>query len=213
MIKNKKIIIGILLVLAVVTACFLGGEQSPEKQAELNPEKPALELTEVLEQDAEITEPVEQEKNVEEPKVPEPTQDTNEIDAPIREENEKKLTCILTVRCDAILENLDKLKKGKESVLPSNGVIYPEQSMIFTQGESVFDVLYRALRTSGIHFEFQQTPMYDSVYIEGIGNLYEFDCGDYSGWLYQVNGEIPNHGCSQHQVKDGDSIVFYYHCG
>ena len=36
--------------------------------------------------------------------------------------------------------------------------------------------------------------MYNSVYIEGINNLYEFDCGELSGWMYKVNGWFPNYG-------------------
>lgn len=33
--------------------------------------------------------------------------------------------------------------------------------------------------------------MYNSAYIEGINNLYEFDCGELSGWMYKVNGLVP----------------------
>ena len=32
-----------------------------------------------------------------------------------------------------------------------------------------------------VHFEFVNTPMYKCAYIEGIGNLYEFDYDSYSG--------------------------------
>ncbi len=40
--------------------------------------------------------------------------------------------------------------------------------------------------------------MYNSYYVEGIGNLYEFDCGKESGWMYKVNGRFPNYGCSSY---------------
>ena len=43
-------------------------------------------------------------------------------------------------------------------------------------------------------------------YIEGINNLYEFDCGEQSGWMYSVNGWFPNYGCSRYQLKDGDVV-------
>ena len=54
--------------------------------------------------------------------------------------------------------------------------------------------------------EFEDTPMYNSAYIEGINNLYEFDCGELSGWMYKVNGWFPNYGCSRYQLKEGDTI-------
>ena len=60
--------------------------------------------------------------------------------------------------------------------------------------------------------ESKWTPMYNSYYIEGINQLYEFDCGDKSGWMYSVNGWYPNYGCSSYEVKDGDKIEWRYTC-
>ena len=54
--------------------------------------------------------------------------------------------------------------------------------------------------------------MYNSAYIEGINNLYEFDCGELSGWMYKVNGWFPNYGCSACKVENGDDIVWCYTC-
>ena len=60
--------------------------------------------------------------------------------------------------------------------------------------------------------EFENTPMYNSAYIEGIHNLYEFDCGELSGWMYKVNDWFPNYGCSRYQLQDGDVICWEYTC-
>ena len=57
------------------------------------------------------------------------------------------------------------------------------------------------------------TPVYNSVYIEGINNIYEFDCGELSGWLYKVNNESPGVGCSLYKLKDGDVVEWIYTCG
>ena len=64
----------------------------------------------------------------------------------------------------------------------------------------------------GIHMESTWTPAYNSAYIEGIGNLYEFDCGAESGWMYAVNGWFPNYGCSQYALQDGDTGTWVYTC-
>lgn len=60
--------------------------------------------------------------------------------------------------------------------------------------------------------ESSYTPIYDSAYIEGINQIYEFDCGSESGWMYKVNGWFPNYGCSQYKVSDGDNIAWVYTC-
>ena len=121
-------------------------------------------------------------------------------------------TCTLSIRCDTILDNMDKFNMDKESVLPADGVIFAEQTVTFYEGESVFDVLLRETRNNKIHMEFTNTPMYNSCYIEGIHNLYEFDCGSLSGWMYRVNGWFPNYGCSRYQLKDGDKVEWLYTC-
>ena len=120
--------------------------------------------------------------------------------------------CTLSVDCLTILENMDKLKDEKLSVLPKDGIIYKERKVVFYEGETVFDVLNREMKKNRIHMEFENTPMYNSNYIEGIGNLYEFDCGDLSGWTYSVNGWFPNYGCGRYKLKDGDKIQWRYTC-
>ena len=127
------------------------------------------------------------------------------------EENNTKY-CTLTVRCDTILNNLEKVSPEKISVIPENGNILSETELEFADGETVFDVLERTLRNKKIHFEFTKAPMYDSIYIEGIGNLYEFDAGNLSGWIYRVNGKTPSLGCSQYKLAEGDKIEFLYTC-
>ena len=59
---------------------------------------------------------------------------------------------------------------------------------------------------------FRSTPIYNSAYVEGIHNLYEFDCGSGSGWMYRVNGWYPNYGCSRYQLSQGDTVEWRYTC-
>ena len=53
---------------------------------------------------------------------------------------------------------------------------------------------------------------YGSVYVQGINHLYEFSCGELSGWMYKVNGVFPNYGCSKYVLKNGDKIEWVYTC-
>ncbi|MDR1960773.1 MAG: DUF4430 domain-containing protein [Gracilibacteraceae bacterium] len=121
-------------------------------------------------------------------------------------------TVTLTVRCDTILANMDRLDKEKHELVPADGVIFPAAAVTFREGESVFDVLWREMQNAKIHLEFVNTPLYNSAYIEGINNLYEFDAGELSGWMYKVNGWFPNYGCSRYQLRDGDEVEWVYTC-
>jgi len=122
------------------------------------------------------------------------------------------LECTLIVRCDTVFENMNKLDKEKMEILPKNGIILPKTEVVFYEGESVFNVLTRELKKNKIHIDFVNTPMYNTVYIKGISNLYEHDCGELSGWIYKVNGKVPGYGCSQCILNDGDKIEFVYTC-
>ena len=121
-------------------------------------------------------------------------------------------TCTLSVACKTILDNTDSFNEDKLEVLPGDGIIFSAARVTFYEGESVFNVLRRQMKKAGIQMEFEATPIYNSNYIEGIANIYEFDCGELSGWMYKVNGAFPNYGCSRYQVKDGDVIELVYTC-
>jgi len=133
--------------------------------------------------------------------------DKNETD-----ETDDELTCTITIRCDTILDNMGKLAEGKNKYVPANGCILATSRLTFEEGETAFDILNRACKLAGIQLEYSWTPIYDSYYIEGINHLYEFDCGELSGWMYKVNGWYPNYGCSAYTVKDGDAFVWAYTC-
>ena len=121
-------------------------------------------------------------------------------------------TCTFSIECGTVFQHLDALEPGKLDALPSDGVILPAQRVRFSEGENVFDVLQRLCREKGIPMEASFVPLYDSAYVEGIHNLYEFDCGEGSGWMYRVNGVYPNYGCSRYTLQDGDTVEFRYTC-
>ena len=136
---------------------------------------------------------------------------------PVEPENQeinkgKAYTCTFSIECSTILNNLENLDPDKLELVPSNGVILPPTTVTFYEGESVFDVLQRVCKEYNIHLEFSFTPVYNSAYIEGIHNLYEFDCGALSGWMYRVNGWYPNYGCSRYQLADGEVVEWRYTC-
>jgi len=128
------------------------------------------------------------------------------------ERQRDRLTCTVSITCATILDNMESLTRGKEEVVPADGVVMSAKTVAFEPGDTVFDVLSSVTKTQKIHMEFTMTPVYKSAYIEGINNIYEFDCGELSGWMYKVNGEFPSRGCSAYELSDGDTIEWIYSC-
>lgn len=129
-------------------------------------------------------------------------------DKPIKEYDN---TCTFVIECKTILDNKDKLKKGLEKYVPDDAVIF-SKTVGFNSGESVYDILRRICDENSIQMEASYTPAFSSYYVEGINNLYEFDCGQGSGWMYSVNGVFPNYGCSSYKPANNDEIAFRYTC-
>lgn len=131
-------------------------------------------------------------------------------------EEEKKdgdgIHCFVSIDCKTILSNLSKLKDTKKDYVPKDGVILNKTKVTVKAGTSAYDVLYQVCRDRNIHLEAAYTPMYGTYYVEGIHQLYEFDCGDLSGWNYTVNGKQLNRGCSKYQVQEGDVIAWRFTC-
>ena len=92
-------------------------------------------------------------------------------------------TCLFEIECRTILSNMDKLSKDKKECVPDDGVLFSAETG-FDKGESVYDILKRVCDENGIQLETSYSPAFATRYIEGIGNLYEFDCGTASGWMY-----------------------------
>lgn len=117
--------------------------------------------------------------------------------------------CTLSVSCETILNNMDKLDKSKVSLVPADGILYKTADVDIREGDTAFSLLERELVMNNIHFEYNKTT---NVYIEGIGNIYEFDCGELSGWMFKVNGEFTDTACDAYVLKPGDVVEWVYTC-
>ena len=114
-----------------------------------------------------------------------------------------------TIECRRILDHTDLWRDGLEEVIPTSGVFF-SGTRDFVRGQTVYEALKAICEEQGILLDSRYTPIYETYYVSGIGNLYEFDCGAESGWKYSVNGVLPGVGCSRYTIKKGDEIVFFY---
>lgn len=197
---RKRILAAGLLVLAVLTL-FVFGLGVKQTIVQTPPENEIVEKK-VQKESTPIS------SEGEEPAIIEVEEETKQE---YREQIAPSYSCSLVVRCDAMLDKIDTLDEEKRKNIPSDGVLFSKNDVDFNDGESVFDVLKRELINNNIHLDAVESKIYHSVYVKGIGNLYEFDCGD-SGWIYTVNNESPMHGCSEHKINNKDKIEFVYIC-
>lgn len=125
----------------------------------------------------------------------------------------KKLTCTLMVSCKTILNHLNELDPSMKSFIQTNhadGILYHKQTIEFQDGETVFDVMKRELKSGHLQFDYQDTPAYHSIYIISIGGLGR--TLNQSGWMFRVNTAFPQISCSAVKLHNGDRVEWHYSC-
>lgn len=128
---------------------------------------------------------------------------------PLQTNVPQKTVCYININCRTLIENSEKLKADKKELVPSDGMLLSNVMISFSEGESLFDILQKAAKENKIVIDFEKNTA-GGIYVKGIGNLYERDAGDMSGWGFTVNGEYPGVSCEEYKVKNNDKIEWIY---
>ncbi|WP_223587812.1 DUF4430 domain-containing protein [Neobacillus bataviensis] len=88
------------------------------------------------------------------------------------------------------------------------GTILGATKVNFNDGDTIFDIITQAAKKQGITVDSRGSGA--TAYIEGIDNIYEFDYGAKSGWVFKHNGASITKSVGVIKVKDGDRIECYY---
>ena len=225
--RKKAILAAVVILVILAGAWWLGSPGAPETVPASSDQEATLPIQEESQEESASAQETETTPETAEPSAEDGAADQETADKsqtkpqttapadqgkkePAKTQPEQS-TCTLTIRCDTLVGQPENLDEAKAELVPASGLLY-SATVSFTAGESVFDVLQRAMQEAGIPMEFTSVPVYGSAYIEGIANLYEFDGGPLSGWVYSVNGVFPNYGCSKYALKDGDQVLWQYTC-
>lgn len=99
---------------------------------------------------------------------------------------------------------------GDISVVPDDGVILPVADVEVSSGDTVYSVLERVCKENGISLDAGE---YDDVlFINGINGIANFDNGPMSGWVFKVNGIVPDAYAENYRVQPGDIVEWHYTC-
>ena len=229
--RTTKRLLAALLAFVLLTLCACSAEpaQSPEPAQESAQTEPSQEAPAKTPDEPAQTEPEASSEQIQpepaeaaepEAKSPESAPQTPEERPPMDEqpasdeaqEAAGPATCTVSIRCASLLDHMSDLDAEKAELVPQDGWILAPTTVEFSEGQSAFEVLLDTVKANAIHMEYQATALYDTAYIEGIGGIYEFDCGALSGWMYRVNGWFPNYGSSRYGVQAGDTIEWVYSC-
>ncbi|MDR1194483.1 MAG: DUF4430 domain-containing protein, partial [Peptococcaceae bacterium] len=92
----------------------------------------------------------------------------------------------------------------------NDGALIPERSVSVPADAKVYHVFKQVLDSLGYQYAGAERGYVRSITEPGGRVLSEFDYGPNSGWLYQVNGELPKLALTDCGLREGDEILWYY---
>ncbi len=107
------------------------------------------------------------------------------------------------IRCDNAVGVIDS------AYVPADGTILKKTDEALSDGDTVYSVLSRVAKRKRIPLDCKGSEA-AGYYIKGINYLYEFDGGEFSGWVYMVNGVQGEAAASAYTLSDGDTVVWVY---
>ena len=134
----------------------------------------------------------------------------------IADVEQAEMSVTVKISCETVFTHYDSLSESVKNadIVPRDGIIVPAGEFALREGDTAFDVLRRILAYNKIPLDYSGSSDsgLQSVYVKGIANLYERDCGELSGWMYRVNEEFPQVSCSDFTLSDGDVMEWVYSC-
>jgi len=94
-------------------------------------------------------------------------------------------------------------------VISASEIPLPPTTMEIKDGDTVLKTLINITKKNRVQMDYRGGQG-ATAYVEGIDNVYEFDRGQGSGWMYRVNGIFPDRGAGVVQLLDGDRVEWLY---
>lgn len=123
-------------------------------------------------------------------------------------------TADIQVSVKPILDHMDDLNESKVSYVPEDGMLLPEQVITFEEGSSALDVLLKVTKDYRIPVDYDKGAQSStgSAFIKGIGQIYNGDCLDTSGWMLKIDDEWAERGADEITIKSGQKIEWIFIC-
>lgn len=123
----------------------------------------------------------------------------------------KVVNCTVTIDCSSISGNGALTAAGNpqlEAYAANPTILSVNINVSDTNDDGkvgVDEAIKQACDANGIQYEFKS-----SSYLSGMNYLYEFNAGPNSGWMYKVNGRVPNKGCNSYYLNGSEDVLWYY---
>lgn len=117
--------------------------------------------------------------------------------------NDSLITVSVFCSCKNAVNDGIRDKKDFAEFIPEDGVIF-SATVTVPKGSTAMEAIKTAALENNVEIKESRG------YIRGIGGLFEKDCGGGSGWMYSVNGTLPNVSSDKYKLNNNDRIELHY---
>ncbi len=107
-----------------------------------------------------------------------------------------------------IIEIKDNVTFSVETRTIGQADVFAPTQIAFVEGETTWDLLLRVAESNDIVLDYSVSDW--GPYLTGVNDVFAFDFGSASGWMYDVNSEAPAVGMSDNLMSGGDVIRLCY---
>ncbi len=93
------------------------------------------------------------------------------------------------------------------SVYGPDSVLLSGKQISYVNGMSAYTILKNY---SGLSVASSWSNSYGGYYVSSVSGYSELDYGSMSGWMYSVNGTVPNVSASSYTLSAGDNVLWFY---
>ena len=116
----------------------------------------------------------------------------------------------VSIDVSKIFDHKADLNQDKADFVPEDGKILGKVTVVIEEDSSAIDQLKKACDENDIDYEISGSQYGD--FVNGLGQIYSGDCGDWSGWMFKLNGEWAEKGADQTILNEGDEVEWVFIC-
>lgn len=127
---------------------------------------------------------------------------------------DEHLSASIQISVQPILDHMDDLNESKIQYVPEDGMLLNDQVITYEEGSTALDVLLKVTKDYRIAVDYEDGAQSSSgsSFVKGIGQIYNGDCLDTSGWMLKIDGKWAETGASEITIKNGQKMEWIFIC-
>ena len=100
---------------------------------------------------------------------------------------EEGIKTTVSIDVSKIFDHEADLNKDKADFVPEDGMILKKVTVVIGKDSNALDQLREACEDNDVQIEVSESQY--GKFVDGLGQIYSGDCGEWSGWMFKVNGK------------------------